>query len=299
MPVPPPILVEMETAAAHEHCWLRTLPSRQRRQALRAVASANEKINREKSLAGRLDKLNQVRADDFGPTPAGTQSEKAALTRPDFWRLDERAPFEDRLRAPLGARRRPQLMALSTDDDRPLDWLRAGEALQHGLLNGTRFSMSAAGGRSTPYRQQLYWAPLDPHHLRPRPPAPDGYAVEASFLTQSLELATLRDLDPAKLAELGLSDLRDASQGTDRWRWPWRSYFTEVPQILMRVGYAEVRRATDPDTEAVPRHPDDAAYVMPAPRQPLDAVATEPIPRHPHDDLATDPSHQREEDDDL
>ena len=44
-------------------------------------------------------------------------------------------------------------MALSTDDDRPLDWLRAGEALQHALLTGTRYSMSAPGGRSAGYRR--------------------------------------------------------------------------------------------------------------------------------------------------
>jgi hypothetical protein len=189
-------------------------------------------------------------------------------------------------------------MALSTDDDRPLDWLRAGEALQHGLLNGTRFSMSVKGGRSTPYREQLYYAPLDPHRLWRRPPAPAGYAVEASFLTQSLELATLCDLDPAKLAALGLADLRDSQQEADRWRWPWRWYFTEIPQVLMRVGYAEVKRRTDPDTEDVPRTPQDAAYIVPIPTQPSDAVSTEPIPRHPYDDFCTEPSPWHEEDED-
>jgi hypothetical protein len=298
VPVPPPILVEMETAAAHEHCWLRTLPNRQRRQALRAVASANKKINQERRLAESLYKLNLVQPDDFGPMPAGRQAEKAPLTRPDFWRLDEYAPFEDRLRTPPGARRRPQLMALSTDDDRPLDWLRAGEALQHGLLNGTRFSMSVRGGRSTPYREQLYYAPLDPHRLWRRPPAPDGYAVEASFLTQSLELATLCDLDPARLTALGLSGLHGSQQGTDRWRWPWRWYFTEVPQVLMRVGYAEVKRLSDPETEAVLLHPHDAPYVVPVPRQPSDTASTEPIPRHSHDDSYTEPSPGREADED-
>jgi hypothetical protein len=298
VPVPPPILVEMENAAAHEHCWLRTLPDHQRRQALRAVASANKKIHQERGFAERLYQLNQVQPAEFGPTPAGKQAEKAALTRPDFWRLGEYAPFEDRLRTPFIARRRPQLMALSTDDDRPLDWLRAGEALQHGLLNGTRFSMSVRGGRSTPYREQLYYAPLDPQRLWRRPPAPDGYAVEASFLTQSLELATLRDLDQAKLADLGLADLRGTQSGTDRWRWPWRSYFTEVPQVLMRIGYAEVKRVTDPDTEEVPRHRYDADYIVPIPRQTYDAVSTEPIPRHPHDDMHIEPPPRQEEDED-
>jgi hypothetical protein len=243
VPVPPTILVEMETAAAQEHAWLRTLPPRQRRQAFHALAAANKKIDEERVLTERLSSLNRAQDDHYGPAPADKRAGKAPPTRPAIWLEgleEELAPFENS--------RRTQLMALSTDDDRPLDWLRAGEALQHALLNGTRYSMSAAGGRSTPYRQQLYYAPLDVHRiLGRRRTAPSGYAVEASFLTQSLELANLRDLDPARLAALGLTDLKDSQQGKDRWRWPWRSYFTEIPQVLMRVGYAPVRAVTDSD----------------------------------------------------
>ena len=40
--------------------------------------------------------------------------------------------------------RRPQLMMLSTDSDRPLDWLHAGQALQHALLTATRYGVSAS-----------------------------------------------------------------------------------------------------------------------------------------------------------
>ena len=127
------------------------------------------------------------------------------------------------------------MMALSTDDDRPLDWLRAGQALQHALLAGTRFSMSAPGGRSAPYRGQLVYGPLDPHRLRPRPSVPAGYAVEASFLTQSLELADLRHLAR---------------------RWPRQTNYIEVPQMVLRVGYAPVARGPEPDEphiQPVPR----------------------------------------------
>jgi hypothetical protein len=127
------------------------------------------------------------------------------------------------------------MMSLSTDDDRPLDWLRAGQALQHALLAGTRFSMSVSGGRSTPYRDQLVYGPLDPHRLRPRPPVPAGYAVEASFLTQSLELADLRH------------QVR---------RSPRRTNYIEVPQLLLRVGYAPVAR----------RPAYGEPYTVPAPR---------------------------------
>ena len=98
--------------------------------------------------------------------------------------------------------RHPVMMALSTDDDRPLDWLRPARRSQHALLAGTRFSMSAPGGRSTPYRQQLDYGPLNPHRLPPRPAVPAGYAVEASFLTQSLELADMRH----RVTELAMAD---------------------------------------------------------------------------------------------
>ncbi len=215
LPVPPPILVEMEIAARHEDGWLRTLSPAESRRARRAAVKASSE------LGARLPAgLSLVPRAAYGPTP---EDEKEPPTRPDFWLPDTVARFE----------RHPVMMALSTDDDRPLDWLRAGQALQHALLAGTRFSMSAPGGRSTPYRQELDYGPLNPHRLRPRPPVPAGYAVEASFLTQSLELADLRH----------------------RVRyWPWRTSYTEVPQLVLRVGYAPVARGStpaEPDTAPI------------------------------------------------
>jgi hypothetical protein len=208
LPVPPPILVEMETAAAQEHGWLRTLTPPESKRARRAAIKASAELGHR--LSGLLPAVPRAA---YGPRP---DDEKAPLTRPDFWLPETAERFE----------RHPVLMALSTDDDRPLDWLRAGQALQHALLAGTRFSMSAPGGRSTPYRQRLEYGPLDPHRLRPRPPVPAGYAVEASFLTQSLELA----------------DVRQRVRN-----WPWRTSYTEVPQVLLRVGYAPVVRGSGPD----------------------------------------------------
>jgi len=216
-PVPPPILVEMEIAAAHEHGWLRTLTPAESRRMRRAAVRASRELDRR--LFGLLAAVPRAA---YGPTP---EDQDESPTRPDFWLPDTVKRFE----------RHPVMMALSTDDDRPLDWLRAGQALQHALLAGTRFSMSAPGGRSTPYRQQLDYGPLDPHRLRPRPAVPPGYAVEASFLTQSLELADLR--------------------GRVR-SWPWRSSYTEVPQVVLRVGYAPVARGSR--TSGV--------YAVPAPR---------------------------------
>ena len=203
-PVPPPILVEMEIAAAREHGWLRTLPPAEARRAMRAAISASRELGTT-TLAALFPAVPRTA---YGPAP---EDREEPPTRPDFWLPERVEPFE----------RHPVLMALSTDDDRPLDWLRAGQALQHALLAGTRFSMSAPGGRSAPYRQQLDYGPLDPHRLRPRPAVPAGYAVEASFLTQSLELA----------------DMRHRARN-----WPWQTAYTEVPQMVLRVGYAPVAR---------------------------------------------------------
>jgi hypothetical protein len=206
LPVPFPILVEMEVAARNEDGWLRILTRRESRRMRRAAIQASTE------LGAALSGLNHVPGGAYGPAPQDTRE---PATRPDLWLPGQSARFE----------RHPRLMTLSTDDDRPLDWLRAGQALQAALLAGTRFSMSAPTGRSAGYKRQLQYGPLDPHLLRPRPAVPAGYAVEASFLTQSLELADLRHQPRA---------------------WPWRTNYTEIPQVVMRVGYAPTERVIPP-----------------------------------------------------
>jgi hypothetical protein len=111
-----------------------------------------------------------------------------------------------------------QLMTLSTDDDRPLDWVRAGMALEHALLTVTRFSMSKRYGREARYsapRRLGFPARRVPGRWDRQVPA--MYGIAATPLTGLLDLADLR--------------------GTAR-RWPWRSYYPEIPQMLIRVGYA-------------------------------------------------------------
>jgi hypothetical protein len=198
LPVPYPILVEMEVAARSEHCALRALTRAQSRRLRRAATQASAE------LGTTLSGLSRVPGGAYGPTP---DNAREPATRPDFWLPGQAARFE----------RYPQMMILSTDDDRPLDWLRAGEALERALLTGTRFSMSVPSGRSAGYRRQPQYSPVDPHRLRPHPPVPAGYVVEASFLTQSLELADLRHQPRA---------------------WPWRTNYAEVPQVAIRVGWA-------------------------------------------------------------
>jgi nitroreductase len=162
-PVAANILVTMQVAAAKEQGWLRVLDRPGTRRWLRAADDAQRKLA----------------ADDL------YQDELRRLA-PDYLMLSGTG-------APLPSNqfeRRPQLMVLSTDYDRPLDWLRAGQALQRALLTGTSFG------------------------------------VVASFLTQPLEL---RDM-PAS-AQLMLPRLGP-------WKWPR----AEVPQMVLRVGYASQER---------------------------------------------------------
>lgn len=240
LPVPTPILVAMENAAYAEHGSLRILHRRQCSQILRSAARAGDRLAGaapidsgqvipppgeqllEEFRAARGE-LNKVPRGTYGPRPVG---EDEPPIRRDFWLPGRTAIFE----------KHPQLMALSTEDDRPLDWLRAGQALQHALLTATRFSMSPPNGGSGRYRVSLKYGTWGPSRSRLLVPA--GYGVTASFLSQSLELADLT--------------------GCPR-RWPWHWYYPEVPQLVLRVGFAPME----------PVHP---------PWRPLEVIETRPVP---------------------
>jgi len=80
-----------------------------------------------------------VASDAEGPRPKSyvrsPEYPRHPRTRRDFW--DDKKPkrrFE----------RNVQLMALSTDDDETVDWLRAGQALQRAILTGTRYGLSVS-----------------------------------------------------------------------------------------------------------------------------------------------------------
>lgn len=243
---PEPLLVEMEAAAAVEEGWLRIVRGRGRRKRLlREEERAERRLGRgrdssEPGLPGVVSvtpigltkpgdelsggtggatewpgamssRINKVPRDNYGPAPVG----KYPVTRRDFWLPDREALFEKP--------RRAQLMILSTDDDKPLDWIRAGRALQHALLTATRFSMSAPYGRSARYSApRRYGLPARRAPVLASHQVPARYGVTVSPLTALLEV---RDLD---------GDVR---------RWPWRSYYPEIPQFAFRVGYAPVYQA--------------------------------------------------------
>lgn len=194
-PVPLPLIVAMESAAASEHTRLRLMHRTETKAWLRAVAAADEWLATDNSprtvaFRSRRDLLLSLARPARGPAP---QKGSPVVTRADFWLPGEKARFE----------RRPQLMSLSTGDDRPLDWLRAGRALQRAVLTATRYSMSVKYAMQTA----------------------DGTGrwsgVAASFLTQPLEADDIRSV---------------------RRTFPWRtwSWYGEVPQMVLRVGYSAV-----------------------------------------------------------
>jgi hypothetical protein len=249
-PAPPPILVAMQTAAAGEEGWLRMLAPRQGRTWLREAHDAARK-QRSQGYQPDLDQWTNggdgnsgVPAAAFGPP--GMFSED-----PHRWRhLGRRKgypPIRDfRPSAGPGTKgadeaegpgkqdgrgkaetprfeRRPQLMVLSTTRDRPLDWLRAGQALQHALLTATHNGVSAS----------FLTQPLELHDaqsLRSGPP-------------QSRESpgpgARPRPLEPlGRKADSDLQPLPGGGCDSDRRRLPWRWPYAEYPQMVLRVGYA-------------------------------------------------------------
>jgi hypothetical protein len=195
-PAPLAILVAMENAAAREGAYLRLLQPRQVRSCLHLVAETD------RDQAFKAPFPDFVSRAAYGPTPENGEP----VTRRDFWLNEVKRRFEHK----------PQLMALSTDDDEPADWLRAGQALQRAILTGTRFSRSAPYGLAAKYPAPHRYRLSARHHVL----APDElarYSLSASFLTQPFE--------------------RDDIAGRYRkWPRPWR--YPELPQMLLRVGYA-------------------------------------------------------------
>jgi hypothetical protein len=131
--------------------------------------------------------------------------------------------------------RRPQLMALSTDGDRPLDWLRAGQALQHALLTATHYGVSAS----------FLTQPLELHDARSRqggprqspecPESPESPEPEAG--AQLLKFPGRNPRLP-EAADSRSQPLPGAGRDSGRRRLPWPSPFAEYPQMVLRVGYA-------------------------------------------------------------
>jgi nitroreductase len=259
-PVLPPILVAMQTAAATEGGSLRVLGRRQVRTWLRTAHRADRAQRDDQGCQPDLAQWTNggdsgVPAAAFGPP--GTFGGDHHLWR-QLGRRGGDAPIRDfRPRTDPGPEegddaegpgapedrgkagtprfeRRPQLMVLSTEGDRPLDWLRAGQALQHALLTATRYGVSAS----------FLTQPLELHDARSRPGGPrqspdDSESPESPGPAAGAQLLKfpVRNSGVPEAADSGSQPLPGAGRDPGRRRLPWRSPFAEYPQMVLRVGY--------------------------------------------------------------
>ena len=273
-PVPPPILVAMQNAAATEGGRLRVLGRRQVRTWLRAAHDADREQRDDQGCQPDLVQWTNggesgVPAAAFGPP--GTFDDDHHLWR-HLGRRRGYAPIRDfRPRTDPGSEgadeaegpsrhddrgkaetprfeRRPQLMVLSTDGDKPLDWLRAGQALQHALLTATRYGVSAS----------FLTQPLELHDARhgqgePRQSPESPESPESPGPAAGAQVLTFPGRNPgvAEAADSGSQPLPGAGRDSGRRRLPWPWPFAEYPQMILRVGYpthdAVITARRDPD----------------------------------------------------
>ncbi|MFI7705610.1 Acg family FMN-binding oxidoreductase [Nonomuraea sp. NPDC049480] len=156
-PIPSSALAEMRIAASREGAGLVFLDRHSVTETLEYAAMAEDELAhdhdyRAEAAAWTMPGARFDGVPDYvlGPRPA----REPGPVR-DFGRNQVTARFEER----------PRLAVLTTPGDRPLDWLRAGQALQRVLLIATRHGLSASflnqplDLRDMRHRQ-------DPHHRR-------------------------------------------------------------------------------------------------------------------------------------
>jgi len=151
-------------------------------------------------------------------------------------------------------------MVLSTNGDKPLDWLRAGQALQHALLTATRYGVSASFLTQPLERQDDRSQPdgtresTESRESRKSPEGPeDAESPESSGTGTGGKLLKFpgRNREMPEAADSGSQPLAGAGRDRGRRRLPWPWPFDEYPQMVLRVGYATqdaaitARRAPD------------------------------------------------------
>ncbi|RMI39159.1 Acg family FMN-binding oxidoreductase [Streptomyces triticirhizae] len=153
--VPDPVRGELRAAAEREGARL-LFASPWHAPAVLDLARDAE--GRDFSDPGRLAELAEwTEVDAERDSPPGDQAHQPSPVR-DF--AGRRAPAE---RLPAGEEGPPpQLALLSTVEDRPADWVRAGQALERALLVATAHSLSAAVSSESLAWTELGWTARDP-----------------------------------------------------------------------------------------------------------------------------------------
>ena len=256
-PVLPNILAAMVLAAAEHRGWLRVLGRHQAKRWLREAEQADTKLRGTGGYATELSRWTNgdndtgVPANAFGPTWENHHRRRnhhppirdfrahpAAVEREGTGR-DEHSGEDESSGEPKVKRfeRLPQLMLLSTRHNQPLDWLRAGQALQHALLVATQYGVSASF-LTQPFE-------VHDHDIRRRlwERAKQGHVPASLRLTEGSPGPSAPSHDDLRLL---LPAQRDPAL-RQSWRWPYPEY----PQMIIRVGYAThgafVARREDPE----------------------------------------------------
>lgn len=244
-PVSPGIVEAMELAVARYESRLRVLSRSEVARWLREAESADGKLRGIEEYAIELSRWTNEGDSDSGlpasalgpawaprgrwrrtyPPVRNFEADAAAAERasPGQWTGSEQdeSLLPDKVHDGRTARRyerRPQLLLLSTRRNQPLDWLRAGQALQHALLTATRYGVSASF-LTQPFE-------LRDHDAAPRPGATRPEPLEFAAAPSSVSAANPDDtrmLPPPK---------------RDRGPRHRPTAFPEYPQIIMRVGYS-------------------------------------------------------------
>jgi nitroreductase len=138
--IPLDVIEELQAAAAVEGATLRLLDP-VRRNAAFALALEAQRMDDDPSYLSELAQWTASgvgRHDGVSPSTAAYQDETGLLPLRDFGA----AYPPERIRV-VKFEAHPQIAVLSTHGDAPLQWLRAGQALQRVLLTATVRSLSA------------------------------------------------------------------------------------------------------------------------------------------------------------
>ncbi|SEM27552.1 Acg family FMN-binding oxidoreductase [Nonomuraea pusilla] len=158
--VPAAVWDELRTAASREGATLVRLDRRGVAETLDYAAIAEEELAHDHDYQAELRAWTMpgARFDGMPDHVQGPRPLRDPAPVRDFGRHAYAARFEER----------PQLAVLTTPGDRPLDWLRAGQALQRVLLLATLRGLSASF-LNQPLDLRDMRARRDPHHRRGHP----------------------------------------------------------------------------------------------------------------------------------
>ncbi|WP_369185699.1 hypothetical protein [Streptomyces sp. Y1] len=160
-PVPPVVLGHLVSAARAEDTTLH-LPDHEETARLLHLTAEAERRNTTDAVQ-RTESRTWIRSANVPPygiptSALGPQDRTGHLPVRDFAAI---RPAEHQ--APAAFEHDPRLAVLTTDHDTPTDWLRAGIALEHVLLEATVHAVRASLLHQAMEWPELRWVARDPH----------------------------------------------------------------------------------------------------------------------------------------